>query len=51
MDRPGEPLTKELNWSFILADEKVHTPEGKVQLSYEWHGLLVTADTYIMTIT
>ncbi|KAI4881414.1 hypothetical protein NFI96_007028 [Prochilodus magdalenae] len=51
MDRPGEPLTKKLNRSFILADGKIHTPEGKVQLSYEWHGLFVTADTYIMTNT
>ena len=46
-----EPLTKELNRSFILADMKLHTREGKVQLSYEWTGLLVTVDSYIMTNT
>ncbi|KAL7866093.1 hypothetical protein SRHO_G00113400 [Serrasalmus rhombeus] len=49
MERPGESLTKDVTRSFILADGKVYTPEGRVQLSYEWHGLLVMVDTYIMT--
>ncbi|KAL7841255.1 hypothetical protein SRHO_G00249460 [Serrasalmus rhombeus] len=49
MERLGESLTKDVTRSFILADGKVYTPEGRVQLSYEWHGLLVMVDTYIMT--
>lgn len=37
------------NRSFALADGQTHASEGKVPITFEWHGLMWTLDTYIMS--
>lgn len=48
MAKPGEQLRKHFNRTFILADGKAQTSEGRVHITYEWHGMMWTVDTYVM---
>lgn len=44
---PGEPM-RHFNRTFVLADGKTQTSEGRVPITYEWHGMMWTVDTYVM---
>lgn len=44
--KPGEQMKEHFNRTFLLADGKVQTSEGRVPITYEWHGMVWTVDTY-----
>lgn len=46
--KPGEQIQKHSNRTFMLADGKAQKSEGRVPITYEWHGLVWTVDTYVM---
>lgn len=47
--KPGEQMKQHLISNFVLADGKVQTSEGRIPVTYEWHGMFWTVDTYVMS--
>lgn len=49
MAKPGEQMQTHSNRSFALADGQTQASEGKVPITFEWHGLMWTLDSYFMS--
>ncbi|RXN23822.1 Transposon Ty3-I Gag-Pol [Labeo rohita] len=47
--KPEERLLQGSSRSFMVADGKAHVSEGRIPMEYDWHGMVWTIDTYIMS--